>query len=229
MVEDFPNTTWGVAQALRPQDPGYRQHVEKLCRRYLAPIRSYAKAAWACGGQDADDLVQDFFVWLLESNVLEKYESERGSFRHFLKALLRNFSRNQRQASQRLKRGGGKEHVPLDDGDLVADPRTDEAEAAFDRSFTVTVTNRTLARLRETVSKGKRATQWRIFEEHDLAKGPEPPSYKELARRHGVSEKDVRNYLHRMRNLVRDAIRVELAETVATTEQLEEEWRRVLG
>lgn len=103
-MESFPNTTWGmVACVQKPITSAERRTgMETLCRRYWAPICSYARTAWARTDEDALDLTQDFFTWLLETDVLARFEPDRGSFRHYMKGLLRNFSRNAAHAARAL-------------------------------------------------------------------------------------------------------------------------------
>jgi RNA polymerase sigma factor (sigma-70 family) len=226
---EYPKTTWGILRRLDPAAEGYKVGIETLCRRYWGPIRHYVRAAWASSDADADDLTQEFFLWLIQGEVLARYATERGSFRNFLKGLLRNFGRNHRRATRRLKRGGESERLSLEAGAEVVDPRASEAEQAFDREFVGAVTARAVAQVKERLEASGRAVQWRLFSEHDLEPASGPPSYKELASRHGVSESDVTNYLHRVRALLRDEIRLELADTVANDAELEAEWRHVIG
>lgn len=229
MADEFPTTTWGLLRQLRdPASPEYRAGLETLCERYREPIRRYAGRAWATRDRDEQDITQDFFLWILEKKVLAGYEPGRGSFRLFLKGLLRNFGRNARQAARALKRGGGIAPVSLDSSVEPEDPRTRDAESAFDLAWINEVTRRAVARVRERLSK-KRAVQWRVFEEYDLREPDARPTYGDVARALGLTESDVRNHLHAVRSKVRDAIREELCDTVATRHELESELRVVLA
>lgn len=232
-MTSFPNTTWGMVSLVqKPASSAERRAgMETLCRRYWEPICSYARAAWARSDDDARDLTQDFFAWLLEADVLVRFEPERGSFRHYLKGLLRNFSRNAAQAARALKRGGGKAAVPLDEAIApgLVDQRLADAEAAFDRAWIAEVTKRSIERAREKLASGKRAAQWRVFEEYDLRDEGERPTYAALAERHSMKESDVRNALYAIREKVRDEVRAELRDTVSDPRDLDDEWRRVVG
>jgi len=222
---EFPVTTWGVLRSLEPGTEGYRRKMEELARRYWGAIRHYARAAWAQDDHQADDIAQEFFVWLLRGDVLEKYASERGSFRNYLKGLLRNFARNYRRAERRRVR---RESARLERAP-EAEVAHDEAEAAFDRQFIAEVTKRALAALKKRLAHGPKALQWKLLDEYDLAPVEKRPTYGELAARHGVTETTVRNNLHRARSLLREQIRRELADTVDTLGELEEEWRHLVG
>ena len=220
---EFPVTTWGILRSLGPGTADYRRRMEELARRYWGAIRRYARAAWARDDHEADDIAQDFFVWLLQGSVLEKYAKERGSFRNYLKGLLRNFARNYRRAERRRVRREGAASLEGEIEDMRA------AEEAFDRQFIAEATKRALAALKKSLGRGPKAVQWKLLEAYDLAPAEERPTYAQLAARHKVPETTVRNDLHRARSLLREQIRLELAETVATLGELDEEWRQLVG
>src|SRR5581483_34413 len=116
---------------LDPTQGGFAAGIETLCRRYREPIRHYVRASWASSDEDADDLTQDFFLWLMDGSALRRYATELGSFRNFLKGLLRNFGRNHLRKARRQRRGGGRGHAAIDPEALV-DGGTEAAEAALD-------------------------------------------------------------------------------------------------
>jgi RNA polymerase sigma factor (sigma-70 family) len=238
MADDFPETTWGMVSRIKdPQRVEWRTGIETLCKRYWNPIRSYARAAWATqkNDDDANDLTQEFFLWLIEGGeALAKFDPSLGSFRNYLKGLLRNFGRNAAQAERRLKRGGGRKRLTMSEaGDApeVAqdDARLAAAEQAFDEAWKKEVLARAVEKLRERHATGRHATKWQVFELYDLAAAEGRPTYAELAKRFGLKEKDINNHLYAMREKLRTEIRAELADTVATPRALEEEWGRIVG
>jgi RNA polymerase sigma factor (sigma-70 family) len=234
-VDDFPETTWGMIAGIK--DPraraGWRAGIETLCRRYWTPICSYARAAWASNDDDARDLTQEFFVWLIEQPaVLEKFEPTRGSFRLYVKGLLRNFGRNADHAARRKKRGGDRKRVPLDQAPEPAQP--DEAlaaaERAFDEAFVRAVTERALERLRAHFGANDRGrVRLAVFEAYDLASPDGRPTHAAIAAKLAIKEKDVQHHLYAARDRMRDEIRAELADTVSSQRDLESEWQRFVG
>jgi RNA polymerase sigma-70 factor (ECF subfamily) len=211
------------------RDTERRQGFETLARRYWEPIRSYARSAWARTDDDANDLTQDFFVWLVQSDVLRKYAPERGSFRHFLKGLLRNFGRHARRSeSQRL---AGKAPRSLAEAGIEepADPHTAEAEEAFDRAWAALVIRRALERVRARHTEGALTQRWRAYEEYELKPPAERPTYEALAEKLGVKKGDVRNHLFAVRESIRTEVWLELRETVTDESTLDQEWRFVIG
>ncbi|HZU98649.1 MAG TPA: sigma-70 family RNA polymerase sigma factor [Planctomycetota bacterium] len=225
-MADFPATTWGMLRGFQDADVATRKDaMEKLCRRYWRPIHDYARAAWARDDEDASDLTQDFFLWLFGGTAVDGYVADRGAFRHYLKGLLRNFGRRRGRDLRRKKRGGGRAAVPLDD----AIPEATEPEEALDRAWRKEIMIRAVERLRARHAE-EAPLRWKIFEEYDLRpEGAPELTYAQVAERLGVKENDVRNHLHALRAKLREAMRAEVRETVATEEDLEEEWRALVG
>lgn len=228
--EGFPETVWDVvAQARNPSPEVRRLGFEELTRRYWKPIYHFVRAAWAKSNEDAKDLVQAFFLWLMEGDALERYVPERAGFRTYLKALLRNFYLTKEQALHRLKRGGGIRLLNLD-GELsaleAALPTLSESdpEKAFERAWRDHLLSEALGRVRERSLANKQPVKFRVFEEYYLSPDPDRRTYSTVAQQLGIKESDVLHCLSGLREEVRTEIRRELSKTAANPEELEEEW-----
>lgn len=198
----FPSTTWSVPALL--QD---RARLEEFCRRFWKPVYSYARVAWGKRNDDAKDVTQAFFLWLVEGDALSKFQPACGSFRSYLKLLLRNFLYTREEATARLKRGGGATFVPISE-DLA--PDSDDPEKAFDRAWMTEVLRRAIERTRRRF-EGRQA-MFRVFEEYELSGANR--SYGEVAAKLGLKESDVRNHLVAVRKELRAEVMAELGETV---------------
>lgn len=222
----FPETTWGVISRLG--DPG--AGLEDLCRLYWKPIYRYIRVARAKSNEDAKDLAQEFFLWLLDGDALERYSPERGGFRRYIKLLLSRFVSTQDQARHRLKRGGRARFLPLDAVENSVEDSTpmDPAEA-LDREWKKTLVDLAVGNVRERLKSEGREAQFRVFEEYDLSEAADPPTYADLTSRLGLKEQDVRYFLFTVRQELRNELRTELARTTADETELEEEWRELLG
>jgi RNA polymerase sigma-70 factor (ECF subfamily) len=231
----FPETSWGLLSRLHDHDgEGFRAGLETLCRRYWKPVYGYLRAARAKSNGDAKDLTQSFFAWLLEGNVLEKFDPKQGGFRPYLKLLLRRFAINEDLSRQCLKRGGGARNFSLDDDkvdfeDLLADPRALDPEIVFDQLWIVGVVNGALRRVRERCIAEKRDIAFRIYEEYELSHERERPSYAQLAARLGIKERQVETHLFAVRDAVRAELRRELTKLTANENEWEGEWHALFG
>ena len=111
--EQFPETVWSsLVGAAGPKGPDREKALEELASLYWRPVYKYIRTAGGATIEDAKDLTQEFFGYLLQADVLAKYDRERARFRTFLKAVLGNFLSTTRRDANRLKRGGGRTGVP---------------------------------------------------------------------------------------------------------------------
>ncbi len=231
----FPATSWSLVQRLRDSDPAaLRQGLESLCRRYWKPVYYFSRAAWSKTDDQAKDLTQDFFLWVLEGDALRRYSPEKGGFRKYLKSLLRHFEADRYDREHALKRGGGVKVLTLD-GDLaplaslLKDAAAPDPDRTFDLAWKEELLSRAIDRARQWFLSSGRVLQFRAFEEYDLADGAKGPSYAEVAQRLGVKEGDVRNWLYDVRERVRTEIRLELTQTVSNVADLDDEWKTLFG
>lgn len=233
---DFPETTWSLIANLAPAGGDRAAGLDELCRRYWKPIYCYVRQGLGKSNEDAKELTQAFFLWLVDGQVLGKYAPDRASFRHYLKGLLRNYARNDAQALRRLKRGGAVKVVPLPDDDvraldeLLPDSKTASPEEAFDRAWTGDLIERAVRRVRDAC-QGDPLDRARFgaYEAYELGPPGAQPTYAQVGEALGLSASDVRNHLFAIRERVRAELRRELRETVASPEQLDGEWAAVFG
>ena len=87
----FATTHWSVVLAAGdPASPEARGALETLCRTYWYPLYAYLRRTGR-SPEDAEDLVQGFFLHLLQREVLKTVQREGGRFRSFLLATLKHF------------------------------------------------------------------------------------------------------------------------------------------
>lgn len=228
----FPSTRVDWERFRDPERPDYRNALEDLCRRYWKPVYAYARLSWAPSNEDAKDLTQAFFAWILEGEPLRSYRPERGGFRPFLKTLLARFAGHRHEAAQRLKRGGGRRILRLDGAAapaVAAPPPGSSPMDVFDRQWLAEVLKAAAARVRAAFQADGRDIQFRVFEEHDLTDREEPPAYKEIAARLGLRESQVRDYLATVRRVMRQELHAELERLTADDQDLREEWKALFG
>jgi len=108
--------------------------------------------------EDAEDLTQDFFLMILETNWLQQADHGRGRFRSLLLKSLQNFLHNAADKNRTLKRGCSVQFVSWTPGMTEAPSQyTISARALdslaperlFDLRWAATVVEHALRRLRE--------------------------------------------------------------------------------
>ena len=229
-VGQFVPTHWTVILAAKGDTTHAQVALEKLCQTYWPPIYAFIRRQGRTP-HDAQDLTQEFFARLLEKNYLADVDRAKGKFRSFLLASVKHFLANEWNKANTLKRGGGRSIVSIDEKAAESRcgfelPDTVTAELVFERRWATALLDSTLARLRnEYVADGKE----NIFEElkTTLAGERAAISYAQIAVKLGTSEGNIKVAVHRMRTRYRELLRHEIAQTVASPNEVEEELRHL--
>jgi DNA-directed RNA polymerase specialized sigma24 family protein len=226
----FQSTLWSqVRVAGRSGTPAAAQALETLCRLYWRPIYAFLlRSGHEC--QNAKDLTQGFFVYVLEVGLLAKADPERGRFRSFLLGALKYFVSNQQAKDRALKRGGGVRFVPIhaqaDENAVMPEPVTRlTPERLFDRKWALSVLAEAMNRLEAEYGRAGLGAQFELLQPY--LTGDAAEHLPALAARLGKSDGAVRVLLFRFRNRFRSVIRAVIADTVPDVEQVECELRHL--
>lgn len=215
----FPATSLGLVRRLAGTDgPGAW---DDFCRRYQRPLLVFALLERRLPVHDAEDQVQSFFAWLLESPRLDRFDPALGRFRSYLLLLFKRHIRDVQASERAVKRGGGMKRVDAIDGRLeeYRAKGTDPAEA-FAREWA-------LATVREAIGDCERALEergeaearlWlRVRYRNPLEEGTERPSRTAAARRMKLPEARAAACDRRVKELLRaafeDAVKADLSGT----------------
>lgn len=234
----FAPTHWSVIAAagetqLNPE--AARAALADLCQTYWGPLYAFVRSR-GYPIHDAQDLTQGFFAYFIEHKVYALADREKGKFRSFLLASLKNFLADARDREQALKRGGGQEFLPLNEqqaqeAESLFQSQTGKQNAGehlFERSWAETVVTSALEMISKTYKmEGKESLfeALRIF----LAMGADRlPSYEQLGARLNMPASTLRSHVTRLRARYRDALRAEVRRTVSTETEVDEELRDLL-
>jgi DNA-directed RNA polymerase specialized sigma24 family protein len=228
----FRTTHWSVVLEAQSESPAAQKALEKLCRVYWRPIYSFVLRQGITPEQ-AEDVTQGFFADLLEHKSLTAVRKEKGRFRSYLLGALKYFLADERRRAMAIKRGKGQRLIPLEE--LSADERkemestdTVTAEQIYERRWASTVLEHVLALLKnEYVAAGNAA----LFDclKQLLPDEPGSPSQADIARQLGMTTNAVRQAFHRFRQRYQLLLREEIAQTVATPGDIEEELRHLIA
>jgi RNA polymerase sigma-70 factor (ECF subfamily) len=232
--ESLAATRWTlVIAAARWENPEPAMRaLTELCQTYWPPLYAYIRRQ-GHDPHDAEDLTQDFFSRLLAKNYLADADPAKGKFRSFLLASLKHFLSNEWDRSRAQKRGGGVPIIALDALDDDARSRIEPVDnaspdLAFDRQWALTVLDQALKRLRLEFAETGRE---KVFDElKQFLTGDAPAqSHAAISAKTGLSEGAVKVAVHRMRRRYRDLLREEVAQTVATPEEIDGEIRELFA
>ncbi len=225
----FATTHWSVVlQAGHVESPQAGEALERLCRTYWYPLYAYVRRK-GYGPNDAQDLTQEFFARLLRGNFLNTVEQRKGRFRSFLVASLEHFLVKEWVRINRQKRGGGQTILSLDaeraENRYALEPADKlSAQKLYERRWAMTLLDQAMKRLGEECRQNGKTE---LFEKvKNLLSGDDQEEcYRELAAGLAMSDGAFRVAVHRLRQRYGILLREEIAQTVATHEEVDEEVR----
>ncbi len=229
----FVTTHWSVVVAAGRNDTARaRDALARLCQTYWHPLYAYVRRL-GHSPPDAQDLTQEFFARLLEKNYLADADESRGRFRSFLLASLKHFLANEWHKARAQKRGGGQIPIPIDFGNAETsigfEPAdTTTAEKIYERRWALTLLDQVLRRLREEYVRDGKAKNFEQLKS-TLTEASRSVAYAEIARRLDTTEGAVKVAVHRLRQRYREVLRAEIAETVASPGEVEDELRSLFA
>jgi RNA polymerase sigma factor (sigma-70 family) len=228
----FTTTHWSVVLEAQSESPAAQEALEKLCRIYWRPIYSFVQRQ-GIGPEEAKDITQGFFADLLERRSLTGARREKGRFRSFLLGALKHFLADERRRTMAIKRGKGQPLIPLEE--LSADERvgmepTDPvtAEQIYERRWASTVLERVLSRSKDEYRAAGNAALFDSLKQL-LPDEPGAPSQADIAVQLGMTENAVRQAFYRFRQRYQSLLREEIAHTVATPGDIEDELRHLIA
>jgi RNA polymerase sigma-70 factor (ECF subfamily) len=223
----FATTHWSlVAQSALTDVPKATDALAQLCETYWPPVYSFVRRR-GYAPSDAQDLTQSFFAYFLRTKGYARTDRLHGKFRSFLLASVKNFLADNWDRNQAIKRGGAYEFVSLDqetaeafyDSETASDST---AERLFELRWAKMLTAGALNSLRlELEAEGK----LQLFDQLKsfVAGGSVLPSYDDASARSGLPRATVKTHVHRLRQRYREIVRREVARTVSTPHEVDDE------
>ena len=229
----FATTHWSVVlSAGDGPSPQAQEAITQLCQTYWYPLYAFVRRQ-GCGPHDAQDLTQEFFARLLQSHFFAVADPKRGRFRSFLLASMKHFLLHEWEKARALRRGGGRQVIPLDVaggesryGLEPADPVS--ADRVFERRWALTLLEQVVERLRADYAGAGKASLFDALKPA-LTGARGLAGYGEVAGRLGLSEGAVKVAVHRLRQRYGELLREQIAHTVGSPAEVEEELRHLLG
>lgn len=226
----FAATRWTVVLAAgRETSPQAGRALEELCRTYWYPLYAYVRRR-GFEAHEAEDLTQEFFARLLAKNYLVDVDREKGKFRSFLLASLKHFLANEWDRAQAKKRGGGHTIISLDAETRYRQEPKDElsADKLLDRQWAIALLDQVLARLGAEYAEAGKSE---VFEQlkDSLTGTRDSIPYAAIAAKLDTTEGAVKVAVHRLRQRYRKLLREEIAHTVASPAEIDDEIRHLFA
>jgi RNA polymerase sigma-70 factor (ECF subfamily) len=229
----FATTQWSVVIAAGDaagQDS--QKALAQLCESYWYPLYSYVRRSVGDVNR-AQDLTQAFFSQLLERRAISRADRNRGRFRAFVLASLKNFLANEREKGRAIKRGGGKAELCLDfasgESRFQIEPAHYlTAEKLFERRWVLSLLDQVLERLRSELTEAGKANDFEQLK-GCLAGEATADEYERAAKVLRITPAAAKQAAYRMRKRYRQIFRDEVARTVADENEIDDEIGRLLA
>jgi RNA polymerase sigma-70 factor (ECF subfamily) len=224
---DFYTTNWKTISLAGQQEHSSSADAwDELARNYWHPVYCFVRRQ-GFEPADAADITQDFFGHLLSSDALRSVHRSKGKFRSFLLASLKHHLLNHWNRERRLKRGGAALHLSIDQAEAehrACFEQSDQLspDKMFDRRWAETLIRRSLDQLKKECGaddQSRRFDEMKQFLMGEKADG----GLAGAAARLGLTLPAVKALARRMRARLNELVRGEIAGTVATREEIEEE------
>lgn len=228
----FATTHWSVlADCALTDAPGAADALSALCEMYWPPVYSYIRRR-GYSPADAQDLTQAFFAHFLQKKGYSGRDPAHGKFRSFLLASVRHFLSDEWDRNRAFKRGGSYQFIELDadTAEKLFDLTTAgelPADRLFDLRWAKALTTGALDQLRQEFEAKRESAlfdQLKVF----LTSASNIPSYEVVAARTGLPVGTIKTHVHRLRQRYRELVRGEIARTVSSPHEINQELSHLL-
>jgi RNA polymerase sigma-70 factor (ECF subfamily) len=217
-----------VLAAGRGESAPAQRALEALCRAYWYPIYVYVRRK-GYRSAEAQDLTQEFFAQLIAKDHFRLADRSKGKFRGFLLSRLDYFLAREWTRAHRQKRGGQFTFISMDEHQPEERYRLEPAdletpERKFLRQWALTVLKQAMNALQAECEANGKALLFR--EAKNLISGElDGAAYAQISRSLNMGEGAVRVAVHRLRQRFGELLRSEVAHTVASEDEVDEELR----
>ena len=208
-------------------DTAAQAALSELCAAYYEPVVTFLRSR--CGREDAArEQAHAFFERVLSNGSLGGAEQTRGRFRSYLLGAVKHFIADEHDRLSAVKRGAGIEPGTLGDADVSPALESAEPEHAFDRQWALTVMARALDVVASELHQAGRSAHFETLKPWltgESAALSQAAAAQELV----MSESAVKVAIHRLRQRFREQVKAEIAQTVPSGADIEDELRHLVA
>lgn len=223
----FGSTCWMDLARLQSLDTNEGDKaLDGIYTNYRAPLLFFITQQ-GYSQSDSEDFLQEFFYSLIKNKTLYKADKSKGKFRSFLLGCLKNFIFQKNREQHRIKRGGNASIIAIDafpDLDLADPENVDKATHEHDRIWAECLVERAFSTLQDRVlAKGLPFDKLEpLITNYSLA------TLQEVADELDYSVPKLKSLIYRIRQQYAGCIKEEVAKTVSSSTELDEELRYLL-
>ena len=229
MQDRFQTTQWTLFQQLSSgSEEDAQMALGVICEHYWFPLYAFVRRK-GYSREDAQDILQNFFLNLISSDWLQKADAKKGRLRTYLMMVIKRQIASDWRKLYAQKRGAGEACVSFESLDAedwyMQSPQEMSSEVLFDYQWAVALLGHSMRDLEEQYSK---RDQWDRFDtlkcylewsgqDHESGGRDE---YKEVAQLLQMTEGAVKVAVYRLRKQFRQILLGHVRETLGA-EQLD--------
>src|SRR6478609_8751134 len=206
----FHSTRWTLVRRAQGHGEEARTALSELCAIYYDPVHQFI-CRFSGDEAKARDLAHAFFEELLGREAIGAADPTKGRFRSYLSAAVKHFVFRHRERDAAQKRGGGEEHLPLEDGPIEGTPS--DWDLDFDRAWALALIRRALDALAAEMEAAGKVAHFETL--RPWLDGGSPGDPVEAGQALGLSSTALKVAIHRLRERFRQKIRDEIAATTS--------------
>jgi RNA polymerase sigma-70 factor (ECF subfamily) len=227
----FEPTRWTLVRRAQADDPEVsRKALGELFKTYHRVLVRAARWHLNTANQnEAEEIVQGFFAWLVRKDFVRRATPDRGLFRTFVLRAMQRYHWHELERDTAQKRGGDEVMVELNEEVLDGAPSVDaEAGLALDREWARETLAAALESLRSDYAKRGQETRFGALNAAvlDVKMAGDLPALQAQA---GMTGGNFAVEVHRFRARLKEAFRKLVRETVSTRAEEAEEFNYLLG
>ena len=187
----FPQTDWDMVD-LATQPNSDHSFLGRLLTAYLPSLELYVIGQFCLPPDQAKDLLQNFVLQkIIEKDLLQSADRQRGKFRNFIIRSLHNFVIEQIRRDQAVKRSPSHSALPIHElpESCLSDIKPHSINK-FDIAWARDLLTETLRIVREECLTSGRVGLWGVFEARllkPLIEETEPTPYEDLVQQFGFN------------------------------------------
>ncbi len=195
---------------------------DALVHSYWRPVYRYVRRHWGRDNEDAKDLTQQFFLFLIEDRALDRVRRDQGRLRHYVKACLDHFMQNVRRAQGARKRSPSGSRVSLEE--ICALPVRLDSVSSFDVEWRRAIVREAVNRIEAEYRSEGKLRHLSVFRKYYLE---EAGTYGEIATAMGIEEHRVDHMLRDAKRRLRERVLRQVRDSVGSREEFERELREL--
>ena len=227
----FDSTQWSVVLGARRDATDRPAALQRLCAAYWLPLYGYLRRRGHAPA-DAEDLTQSFFVYLLDSDFLDRPDPAKGRFRGYLVGALKFFLAQHFERTGAQKRGGGVQFVDWSALDAEREfaacdqPLLDPSEA-YEKTWALTLLARALRLLEAEQAAAGKSRPFAVLQPF-LSSTPTRGDYDTAAAALATTRTNVAVWVHRLNHRYAELVKLEVAATVRSADDIPAEMQHLL-